>query len=52
MDNDIEKPRLLNVIGLDDLITIKLHINRPKDQAALFQLEAPKRLRQSKAGTD
>src|SRR4051812_5233665 len=34
------------VIGLDDLITIKQHIRRPKDQAALFQLEAIRRLRQ------
>jgi predicted nucleotidyltransferase len=33
------------VIGLDDLIAIKRHINRPKDQAALVQLEALKRLR-------
>jgi predicted nucleotidyltransferase len=34
------------VIGLEDLIAIKRHINRPKDQAALFQLEALKRLRE------
>jgi predicted nucleotidyltransferase len=33
------------VIGLDDLISIKHHIDRPKDQAALLQLEALKRLR-------
>src|SRR5262245_62085507 len=33
------------VINLDDLIAIKRHINRPKDQAALAQLEALKRLR-------
>ena len=37
-----------HVIGLDDLITIKRHIRRPKDQAALFQLEALKRLREGK----
>jgi predicted nucleotidyltransferase len=39
-------PQKLRVISLDDLISIKRHINRPKDQAALFQLEALKRLRQ------
>src|SRR5438105_4745290 len=33
------------VIGLDDLIAIKRHIYRPKDQIALLQLEALKRLR-------
>src|SRR5262249_37194553 len=37
----------LAVISLDDLIAIKRHINRPKDQVALLQLEALKRLRQS-----
>jgi predicted nucleotidyltransferase len=36
----------VQVIGLDDLITIKRHINRPKDQAAAFQLEALRRLRE------
>lgn len=36
----------LKVIDLDDLITIKRHIRRPKDQAALFQLEAIKRIRE------
>jgi hypothetical protein len=35
----------LLTIGLDDLIAIKKHIGRPKDQAALVQLEAIKRLR-------
>jgi hypothetical protein len=35
------------VISLDDLIAIKRHINRPKDQMALLQLEAIKRLRDS-----
>ncbi len=34
------------VIGLDDLIRIKRHINRPKDRESLLQLEAIKRLRQ------
>jgi predicted nucleotidyltransferase len=34
----------LLTIGLDDLITIKRHLGRPKDQAALVQLEALKRL--------
>jgi predicted nucleotidyltransferase len=38
----------VRVIGLDDLIAIKRHIRRPKDQAALFQLEALKRLREQK----
>ena len=32
-------------ISLDDLITVKRHINRPKDREALFYLEAIKRLR-------
>src|SRR5262249_43042797 len=35
----------VSVIGLDDLITIKRHINRPKDQVAALQLEALRRLR-------
>jgi predicted nucleotidyltransferase len=35
----------VGVIGLDDLIAIKRHLNRAKDQAALVQLEALKRLR-------
>ena len=34
------------LISLDDLIAIKRHVNRPKDQVALVQLEALKRLRQ------
>ena len=34
------------VIALDDLITIKRHINRPKDRESLLQLEAIKRLRE------
>ncbi len=41
---DLETARVA-VIGLDDLIAIKRHIRRPKDQAALFQLEAIKKLR-------
>jgi hypothetical protein len=32
----------LLTIGLDDLITIKRHIGRPKDRAALVQLEVIK----------
>jgi hypothetical protein len=36
----------VKVIALDDLIAIKRHIRRPKDQAALFQLEALQKLRQ------
>jgi predicted nucleotidyltransferase len=35
----------LLTISLDDLIAIKRHIKRPKDQAALLQLESLKRLR-------
>jgi hypothetical protein len=37
----------VKAIALDDLIAIKRHIRRPKDQAALFQLEAIKKLRES-----
>ncbi len=36
----------VNVICLDDLITIKRHLNRPKDQVAAVQLESLKRLRE------
>ena len=35
----------LPTISLDDLITIKQHINRPKDQAALYQLLAIRKIR-------
>ncbi|MBI4607857.1 MAG: hypothetical protein HY726_02470 [Candidatus Rokubacteria bacterium] len=35
----------VSVIGLDDLIAIKRHIGRPKDQVAVLQLEALKPLR-------
>jgi len=38
--------RNVQVIGLDDLIRIKRHINRPKDRESLLQLEAIKRLRE------
>ena len=38
--------RATQVIGLDDLIRIKRHINRPKDRESLLQLEAIKRLRE------
>jgi predicted nucleotidyltransferase len=41
---DLGSIRVL-VIGLDDLIAIKRHINRPKDQVAAVQLEALRRLR-------
>ena len=34
------------VVGLDDLIRIKRHINRPKDRESLLHLEAIKRLRE------
>jgi predicted nucleotidyltransferase len=36
----------LRVINLDDLITIKRHINRPKDQSSLYRLLAIKRARE------
>ena len=36
----------LLVIGLEDLIAIKRHLGRPKDQVMLVQLEALKRLRE------
>src|SRR6266478_477932 len=36
----------LLTIGLEDLIEIKRHIGRPKDKAALLQLEALMRLRE------
>jgi hypothetical protein len=35
----------VKTIGLDDLIAIKRHIGRPKDRAALVQLEVLKQLR-------
>jgi hypothetical protein len=35
----------VSVISLDDLIAIKRHINRPKDQVAALQLEALRHLR-------
>jgi predicted nucleotidyltransferase len=38
--------RPILIIGLDDLIRIKRHINRPKDRESLLQLEAIKRLRE------
>jgi hypothetical protein len=38
--------RPTRVIGLDDLIRIKRHINRPKNRDSLLQLEAIKRLRE------
>lgn len=37
---------ILQVIGLDDLIAIKQHIRRPKDQAVLYQLLAIRRVRE------
>lgn len=36
----------VDVIDLDDLITIKKHINRPKDRESLYQLLAIKRIRE------
>jgi hypothetical protein len=38
--------RKLLVIGLDDLIRVKQHINRPKDRDSLFQLLGIKRVRE------
>jgi predicted nucleotidyltransferase len=35
----------IRVIDLDDLIRIKQHINRPKDQASLLQLLAIRKIR-------
>lgn len=40
----------LLVISLDDLITIKQHINRPKDRDSLYQLLAIKKIRDEQAG--
>lgn len=37
--------RALRILSLEDLITIKRHIGRPKDRATLVQLEAIQRLR-------
>lgn len=42
----------VKVIGLDDLLTIKRYLRRPKDQAALYQLEAIKRLRETEPPSD
>lgn len=39
----------VRVIGLDDLIRIKQHIKRPKDQLALMHLLAVKRVREEDA---
>lgn len=36
----------VRVIALDDLITIKRHLGRPKDRASLLELEAIKRVRE------
>jgi hypothetical protein len=36
----------VKAIGLDDLIAIKRHLGRPKDQAALVQLESLKQMRE------
>lgn len=43
---DLNKHQI-RVISLDDLLTIKRYIGRPKDRAALDQLEAIRRLRDS-----
>ncbi|HEY4330456.1 MAG TPA: hypothetical protein VGN88_12025 [Phycisphaerae bacterium] len=36
----------LGTIGLDDLLKVKLYINRAKDQESILQLKAIKRIRQ------
>ena len=41
------KGRVLQVIGLDDLIDIKQHLGRAKDVESLLQLRAIKELRES-----
>lgn len=41
----------LRVIGLDDLIAIKQHIQRPKDRESLMQLLAIRRIRAEDQGT-
>jgi hypothetical protein len=42
--------RPVRVIALEDLIRIKQHIRRPKDQSSLVHLEAIKRLRDEERG--
>ena len=37
---------VVRTIGLEDLLRVKLHINRVKDQESIVQLQAIKRLRQ------
>jgi predicted nucleotidyltransferase len=39
----------LKVIGLDDLIRIKQHVNRPKDRDSLMHLLAIQRIRDEQA---
>ena len=41
----------LLVVSLDDLLTVKRHLQRPKDRAALVQLEAIQRLHSRNEGT-
>jgi hypothetical protein len=45
MADDTEKPSLMQVLSLEDLIAVKRHIARAKDRAVLEQLESIKRLR-------
>lgn len=40
----------IKIIALDDLIRVKEHINRPKDQESLFQLRAIKQVRAEQGG--
>ena len=41
---DANRQRIWDVIGLDDSIRIKKYLKRPKDLAALVQLEELRRL--------
>ncbi|MFN3167984.1 MAG: hypothetical protein ACE37H_13070 [Phycisphaeraceae bacterium] len=40
----------IKIISIDDLIRVKEHINRPKDQDSLFQLRAIKQVREEQGG--
>jgi hypothetical protein len=37
---------MIRTIGLEDLLRVKLHINRAKDQESIVQLMAIKRMRE------
>ena len=40
----------IRTIGLEDLLKVKLHINRVKDQESIVQLKAIKRIRDEGLG--